>query len=689
MPTLRLALTLIWAAVLSLTGTFASADSSEPYGSQIVTARLLTAENAIHPDAQTLSAALHLELADDWKTYWKSPGEVGFPTEVDWQGSSNIASVDFLWPAPKRFVAFDIENYGYSHDVTFPLKVSLATPGLPATLNANVSVLVCKDICVPESFVLNLVVPAGSDSGVDINSADLIAQAVSKVPDDSGASGLALIQTSLGQDQTKLTALFSSQAPLSNPSIFPDFGLGSAFGPPDFQLSADGKQIWVELPVLALEDPLSISELTLTDGSLAASFLPEFTTIPPTRPSGSSPPVAGLLWITFIAFIGGVILNVMPCVLPVLSIKFASALKSTDQSPARIRAGFLMSALGVLSFMWTLVAILLVIRLSGGAVGWGLQFQSPIFLAVMISLISLFAANMLGLFEITLPQSWNTNLANADGKPGLIGDFGTGALAAILATPCSAPFLGTAVTFALGGTAIQAFLIFTALGLGLALPYILVAMKSSIVYALPKPGNWMVVLKLFLGALLGLTALWLTWVLSNNAGWLTACSVIAALAIIILALATRPKPILKRGVVIVGLAAVILAPTVLPQPGPINASSGDHWIDFDQQAIASHVANSSIVFVDVTADWCLTCKANKSLVLQRDAVRSELVKDGVVAMRADWTRPNDKILAYLKTNGRFGIPFNIVYGPSAPQGIVLPELLTQDVVLNALKAARD
>ena len=658
--------------------TSVSASSSFDHTTNILNARLITAEDGVTPNAGTVSAGLVLELQEGWKTYWKSPGQVGYPTSVTWDASENVANVELMWPAPKRFEAFGIENYGYSGTLVHPLKVTLADAGKPASLRLNVSLLVCSAVCVPQDFALSVSLPEGT--GIDTTSAMVIAEAAAKVPLRPDASDISLTSLLINPDKTTLTASFKSMSALVDPTAFIDLGLDAAFGKPTTTLSSDARSATIALPILALPETLPVAGLTLTDATRAVSFTPTIET------GTLVPQNSGLLWTLILAFIGGLILNVMPCVLPVLSIKFASALKSADQSLPRIRTGFLISALGVLSFMWALAAILITIRAGGGQVGWGLQFQNPFFLAIMVSIMTLFAANLAGLFEITLPQSWATKMARADGQLGVAGDFATGALAAVMATPCSAPFLGTAVTFALAGSNLDTIAIFTALGAGLALPYILVAAKPELIRKLPKPGAWMNTLKLVLALLMAATAIWLASVLWRVIGTTGLALLISGLLVVITALYAANSTTQKLGAVLLAVVALILAPNF--SNAPMAQPSDDTWSAFVEADIPTHINAGQVIFVDVTAAWCLTCKANKSLVLDRGDVHAALTSEGVTTMRADWTRPNPDILAYLQANGRFGIPFNIIYGPGAPSGIALPEILTKDVVLSALKAAK-
>ena len=384
------------------------------------------------------------------------------------------------------------------------------------------------------------------------------------------------------------------------------------------------------------------------------------------------------------ALLGGLILNVMPCVLPVLGIKLAGAIRAGGAAPGRVRAGFLASAAGVMAFVWTLAALVLAAKAAGLAVGWGVQFQNPVFLAAMVAVTALFAANLAGAFEIALPQGFATPLAR--GRAGLAGDFATGAFAAVLATPCSAPFLGTAVAFALAGGAPEVALVFTMLGLGLAAPYLAVAARPSLVARLPRPGRWMLWVRAALALMLLATALWLAWVLSSVAGLRAALAVgaLVAAAALVASLRGRIGPSAWPAAAAIALAALV-APALLPPRA--EASSDAAWAAFDRAAIAERVAEDRVVFVDVTADWCLTCQANKRVVLERGAVARALASEAVVPMRADWTRPDEAIRRYLEENGRYGIPFYAAYGPGRPDGVVLPEVLTPRLVLDALAEA--
>lgn len=673
------------------------AASSPVHESKVLTARVVTAENGVPAGSETISAALQLELKDGWKTYWRSPGEVGIPPHIDWSGSANIEHVEFFWPAPSRFRAFGIENFGYSKAVAFPLQIRLADPGAPLTPKAKVNLLVCSDICVPDSFDLALTL--GPGSGIDAEAASIIAAASKRVPESAGQAGIHFESGAISDDRRQLVLSLRSDAPLRDPDVFPEMGMAS-FGAPDIRLGNEGRRLWASFPLLAVPEEGAELKLTLTDGARAATVPAALAGQIPVAPYTVQPGGASagrLLWILLLALLGGFILNLMPCVLPVLSIKLGSAIKSGARADRPLRVGFLMSAAGVMSFVWFLAAATIVAKMVGLPVGWGLQFQNPFFLIAMIAVLAIFAVNLFGLFEFGLPDGLNQRLATGAARKGYYGDFAAGAFAAMLATPCSAPFLGTAIAFALASGPVDILMIFTALGAGLALPYFSVAAMPGLVRLLPRPGPWMIWLKSVLGLLLVGTAAWLIWVLAGVANSTTAITV-AGLLLAAMLLAGSPAAIVARGFRL-GLAgslvlAALLMPLALPDnvtaaapPPEAHPAKGIPWQRFERAAIPRLVAQGKLIFVDVTADWCITCKANKSLVIERGAVAARLSSPGVVPMVADWTKPNDEISRYLERHGRYGIPFNVVYGPKRPVGVVLGEVLTAEAVLDAFRQA--
>ncbi|MDD9914499.1 MAG: thioredoxin family protein, partial [Rhodospirillaceae bacterium] len=389
------------------------------------------------------------------------------------------------------------------------------------------------------------------------------------------------------------------------------------------------------------------------------------------------------------ALLGGLLLNLMPCVLPVLSIKLLSVVSYGGREAASVRFGFLATAAGIVTSMLVIAAALLGVKAAGMSVGWGIQFQQPVFLAFMALIVALFAYNLFGLFEIHLPQRLSDMSLRASDQPSAAGHFMTGAFATLLATPCSAPFVGTAVGFALSRDTLEILSVFAALGVGLALPYLAVAAFPRLATALPRPGTWMVVLRQIMGVALAATAIWLLTVIAVQIGTEGALILTAMLVLMggVLLIQRLPGSRLGRhagkAVFALSIAALALPVVHMPSGNAVAVAESGRWERFDQAEIARLVASGKTVFVDVTADWCITCQVNKKVVLDTQPVASWLDSQNVVAMRADWTRPNQDVANYLASFGRYGIPFNAVYGPDAPQGIALPELLTSDIVVQA------
>ncbi len=384
----------------------------------------------------------------------------------------------------------------------------------------------------------------------------------------------------------------------------------------------------------------------------------------------------------------------MPCVLPVLSLKILGVIKHGGGNESHVRSSFLMSAAGIIVSFMLLAAIVIGLKSAGTAVGWGFHFQEPIFIIILVILLNLFAANQWSLFEFRLPYWLGGAIYEKSSKHGdhtPMGNFMTGAFATLMATPCSAPFLGTAVSFALSQGAFQIITTFFMMGVGLASPYLLFAFLPRLVTKLPKPGKWMNKVKHFFGILLIATSVWLIWVLAAQLGVISAIMLTIISIVTIIVLWLGHKRIINKTVFIIAMIIVLILSFQLPmwaaKRTEIFYKNEAIWIKFEQEKIEGLIADGKVVFVDVTADWCLTCKFNKINVMSDDEVLQVLSSDNVVAMKADYTKPSEEITQFLRSYNRYGIPFNIVYGPAKPEGIILSELLTKKAVLDAIKEA--
>ena len=690
----------IGAALLLLAASFAAASPARAASgawanSDHASARLLSAVGGTG-DLAVLPAGIEIKLDGDWKTYWRSPGDAGLPPTLDWKGSQNLAQATLLYPAPERVTVLGIQTFGYKHDVVFPLDIKLANKGKPLDLKLHLDILVCAEQCVPKSFDLALAIPAGA--ATPDADAQALAKARAAVPADTRAARMSIVSAQEVSDkgQPALEVKAKAEQAFDKPDLIPELKPDANLGTPRLTLSVDKREATFDLP-LTHKLPVGAkltgrdATLTLTDGSRA---LEQATKITQGASATQEEPGPSLIAMLGIALLGGLILNLMPCVLPVLSLKFFSVVSQGGRAPATVRAGFLATAAGIIVSFLVIAGALIAVKMAGRSIGWGLQFQEPAFIAGMAVLVTAFACHLAGLFEVPLPRFIANAASNRSGPDeSYAGHFVTGAFATLLATPCSAPFLGTAVGFALAGSAFAMLGIFFALGVGLALPYLVVAAVPQLATKMPKPGRWMERLKQVLAIPLAATAVWLVTILAAQVGAAAAISVAVLLAAIVALLVFRDRlPEARRGLVlpvvaVLGLGAIVLPDVIAAQVKTRDA--GDDaiaWKAFDRDRIRSLVSQGKTVFVDVTADWCLTCQANKRFVLSKDALAKRLNTQSI-PMQADWTRPNPEIGSYLASYGRYGIPFNIVYGPGAPGGIVLPELLTTGDVGAALDKA--
>lgn len=599
---------------------------------------------------------LRVGLDHGWHTYWKSPGAGGLPPELKVIRAANVKDLHLLWPAPQIIRSLGENVAGYSAEVVFPVAVTAIDPARPVELSMGITVYACSNICVP----FNEIVAGSSRPGITPTSVGLVDSWVGKVPMrmepvaaslDRNSGSLAVDGSAVGMgDYSQL--FLDSGANFSAQPIYGSKSGNAAFAVRDF----DNKGF----------DALGTPNLVVVDDGKAREY--PIVVTAPTR----------LSWMLIgTALLAGFILNLMPCVLPVLSLKLLSLTKGAG----RVRSGFLWSALGIWTSFVALAVVLLSLRSLGLSVGWGVQFQNPYFLAVMAAATTLFAVSMVDGVVLYLPvplAGFVGRLASGHGK---LGSFLQGFVATLLATPCSAPFVGTAVGFALGASPVDLVSVFVAMGLGMALPYLLIAAVPFLHRLVPKPGKWMTAFKTTLAISMAGTSGYLTSVViattSGEAG---------AVLIILLLFATRL--LVRSRLLFLLLAASLLFMPVHDYLSEGDASQSKLWQPFDPASIPTLVAAGKTVVVDVTAKWCVTCKVNDQTVWTRQDVVSALSSVGVLAMRADWTKPDKRIAQFLKGFNRYGLPFNVVYSPENPAGIILPELLSRMDILDALPSKR-
>ncbi|WP_293794594.1 protein-disulfide reductase DsbD [uncultured Pantoea sp.] len=625
--------------------------------------------SASHNDNQQL--LLDIRLQPGWKTYWRTPGEGGVAPEIRWQTPE--VNAQWFWPAPERFDVSGLTTQGYKGDITLPIELAkLSSQQLAGTLTLST----CSDVCILTDFPfsLDLTQPADTDFARDF------AEAKGRIPAASGLTDQ--LDASFVNGELQIRA--QRQGGWQQPELFFDYPPGSMLAAPQISVKGDTLSArvavtdeWGEAAPDLRGKTLS---LVVADGGIAQQSVINI---------GAEALVSGdgaqTFWsVLLLALLGGLILNLMPCVLPVLAIKLSSLVQQQGQTQRQTRQQFLASSAGII-FSFLLLALLMTgLRLSGQALGWGIQFQSSGFLLVMVLVMFLFSASLFDLLHFRLPSGLNTKLATQGGD-GLLGHFGQGAFATLLATPCSAPFLGTAVAYALTAPLPQLWLLFVALGVGMSLPWLLVAALPGMARCLPRPGRWMVHLRSVLGLFMLLATFWLVTLLVPHWGSTFALVLAGVLLAVLCGWLVKRRALQQAGVVFITLTlagALFLMTRITPEEETL------HWQPLTEAAIHQALEQDKRVFVDVTADWCITCKVNKSRVLNQPDVRAALKADDVVLLRGDWTQPDPAIGEFLRRRDRVAIPFNQIYGPALPQGQILSPLLSREAVISTLSEAK-
>ncbi|MEB6631903.1 protein-disulfide reductase DsbD family protein [Kluyvera cryocrescens] len=630
-----------------------------------------------------LYGLLTVELQSGWKTYWRSPGEGGVAPEIHWQ---NGEKAQWYWPVPSRFDISGLTTQGYHKQVTIPM---IITGGQSDVLTGTLTLSTCSNVCLLTDYPLRL----DFNQPVDAHFQDAFEQAMRTIPAESGISS----DLSAHLAGSHLVITGTTDGEWRDPQIYFD-PLEGGFIPGDPTLKSRGAELVVTAPIT---DEWGDNATTLAGKSLSFVLSNQgkaqqvFLTVGADQvASGALDAMpTNLVQILLFALLGGLILNLMPCVLPVMGMKLNSVLQcGTDKR--RIRLRFLATSAGILTSFALLAAMVTGLKLTGAALGWGIQFQNPWFIGLMAAVTFIFAINLFGLFEMLLPSSISGRMATAGGN-GVVGSFCEGIFATLLATPCSAPFLGTAVAFALAAPLLDLWLVFMLLGLGMALPWLFVALVPKTALLLPRPGPWMKSLKILLALMMLASSLWLSSLLAGHLG-----SLISGMITFILTVAALLAFIfsVKRTAPLFWLVVIVLAAFGGYQlrglwqddVGTSAAAPGEQisWQPLSETAITRAQAEGKRVFVDISADWCVTCKVNEHRVLNQPEIIAALNQPDVVALRGDWSQPSGLITSFLQQRNRYAIPFNQIYGPGLTDGEILPPLLDKHTVLNTLKNAK-
>ena len=680
-----------------------------PVKAQHLTAQMASLGPAIAPGGKQI-VGLVLTLEDGWHVYWVNAGDSGEPPQIDWRLPQGFKAGPMQFPIPDRLPLGPLMDFGYEDHVAFPVTIAApasAPVGAVAHLDAQVSWLVCQDRCVPGKGHLGLdlnVQPNAPDPSTEPKLGAL-GEALTTLPralpkDDS---------ISARADANRIAITLVDGYRETDPEFYPfDHDTNPIVNAADQTVNShrDGATLYLQRSTQVTTPPASLHGLLKLSDNEAYDVTIPVTMGAVAVPAASTRSMTAIAAIG-LAFVGGIILNLMPCVFPVLFLKALGLVQTTANADERSRRGLLahglVYALGIVLSFWAIVGALLAVRAGGHHAGWGFQLQSPAFLAVLASFLFLFALSLAGQFDIGL------SLTSAGGslaqKQGYAGSFFTGVLATVVATPCTAPLMGAAVGFALAQSAVVAFAVFTALAIGLALPYVLLSWQPAWAKLLPKPGAWMEVLKQLTAVPLFATAIWLAWVYGHLFGPGEGVTQIAFLLAGFLVLAIAgwtlgrwPARSTSRSIaavlIVLGLAiplwqvrAARRNVAAATQDAAVPASSGPLvWQPYSEQTIADARTAGRPVFIDFTAAWCLSCQVNERLVLKSPEVEREFRARNFALLRADWTNEDDAITQKLASLGRAGVPTYVIY-PAAQTGgaDVLPEALTKGLVLNAIR----
>ena len=686
---------------LSLAAPSSAQDTSEgPY----VQIRLVPERGTIKP-GEEITIAIEQSIAEGWHTYWSNPGDSGAAPRVKWSLPEGFTEAKIEWPAPHKLPYGPLLNYGYENSVILLQKIKApeTLPEGPVTLKADIDILVCKEICIPESSTYELTLNTGAES--EDNSA-YFEPARSKLP-------LPTTSPSVFYEQDGMLVIEKSiewARPLASYDYIPgDWGAVENASPS--KITQENGKIVIrqkrgERPLAELKELPGLLLGTAENGGAVHAYA--FTAAPQNAPTAATataiqqpvPPAApsyGLLSISLFAILGGLILNLMPCVFPVLSIKALSLVKIAEKQPALARLHGLSYTAGVIISFLLIAGLLIILKAGGAKIGWGFQLQSPEIVTLLAWLFFVIGLNLSGIFNIGGHFGNFGNRLTSGGSPGH--SFFTGALATLVATPCTAPFMTVALGFALVQPAHISLLVFTALGFGLALPYLALSFIPTLQKILPRPGAWMETFRQFLAFPMYASAAWLIWVLSQQSGSMGVLAALMGLVLIAFSIwLLRHMPATKTrrtGIRILAVISFIVALMIIPgntphvpTEQPTAQSFGESWTP---DKLAEMLKGDKPVFVEMTAAWCITCKVNHAVAINTMATRKAFADRGVQYLIGDWTNEDPAITEYLNMFGRNGVPIYVYYGPrdangARPEPVLLPPILAPGSVAKLITA---
>ena len=700
---MRLALRLVLCSMVCCSAfAFAPHAFSQSYhGKQLVRTELLADTNAIVP-GKPFTIGLLLRMAPGWHTYWKFSGDAGLPTELKWKLPPGWKIGEVRWPIPLKTIdPGDIQTYGYVDEVLLTQEV-MPPPKIENStikLVADASWLVCEKICIPGSATLESELPVSASS--QPANAELFARYRRLLPQNWPGPTVATAEWGRAGSDLRLKITSATLASYPAVDFFPLPNEGTVVGHPTVE-SRNKNEIVFRIPIESSGKNLSsmaglVAFCQKPNGEDRAGWHITTASIASTaRPA----PGRGVLTFLLFGFIGGMILNLMPCVLPVISLKIFGFIQQAGQSRQKILRNGIAFTLGIFVWFITLALLLIALKVAGRDVMWGgFQFTNPYFILVLSVIVLVFALNLFGVFEISLPQRFSRGLLSTSERKDDLGSFFQGVFATVLATPCTAPFLGTALGFAFSQSPAIILAMFIAIAAGMSAPYLLLSAQPAWLRFLPRPGAWMLHLKQFMGFLLLATLLFLLYVLGAQRGlegaiWASCFLLVISVACWMKGAFVSPTAsATKRGIVLVLMLVIVVASGIYfigDKFHSTNLASADSrlrgdWQVFAPDRLQAELQQGNTVFVDFTAAWCLTCKFNEANVLESQDVREAFQRRGIVKMKADWTNGDPVITKLLQQFGRPGVPLYVLYPRKNEEPIVFPELLTKSMVLEKLE----
>lgn len=644
----------------------------------------------IYP-GQNFTAGLYFKLEPGWHVYWINAGDSGEPPAIDWALPAGITAGAIQFPAPRRLPLGPLMDFGYENQVLFPIPMHVASDfksaASTARLGGKITWLVCREVCLPGKATLSVDRQELPSPPAALNTIasdqQLLDSFRNTLPQPLPSNDAAKFQAT----PRGFTLTIETDQREHSAEFFPfDQNIIANAAPQPVQFFRNGVQISLTKDENLTAAPRELHGLvTFSDGH-AFEFHATQGLLALAAPHT---PATAMLRIVLLSFIGGIILNLMPCVFPVLFLKGLALVNSSAEERHKLRMHGLVYTLGIVVSFWIVVGILLVLRAAGHNLGWGFQFQSPLFIVLLSLLLFFLGLSLAGQFEIGLTiTSAGSGLA---AKQGYAGSFFTGVLAVVVATPCTAPLMGAAIGYALAHSATISIVVFTAVALGLAAPYLLLAFNPAWTSLLPRPGAWMEILKQAVSIPIFGTVIWLVWVFNQTSASSSLVFLLTSFLLLAIAgwiLGRWPAKVTSTAAAALVLAIAIAVPVwALHTLAPNAATSVQdaHWQPFTPELVAQYRAQGKPVFVDFTASWCLSCQVNERVVLDRADVQQRLKSSGVELIRADWTRHDETIANALAALGRSGVPTYALYpaDPNAPPRL-LPEVLTPGIVFRAL-----